>query len=434
MGFILCFISLSCSTAIDVESNEFNSRRVGELDYKLGTDLLGAGEEAGETSVIGDSLTAGDGAGVMAGSMVSPMAGFEAGMIMTPHAGLMAGTGGGVDCSLNQELCDGVDNDCDGRIDEDYARLGQQCSEGIGECEAVGSIICSSSRGSTACNAQPTPSRAELCDDLDNDCDGVIDEQVSGCCSNGDRQDCGSNVGACRQGVQVCSNGEWGSCDGLGPSSESCDGVDNDCDQQVDEGLLNVCGECGAVPSETCNGSDDDCDGRVDEGVANACGQCGSTPVESCDGIDNDCDGQVDEGQGGGSCSAGVGECSRSGIRVCVGGTLQCNASPGSPSSELCDGLDNDCDGRSDEGPQGGDLCQEFCDGSDNDLDGRVDEGFNTDTDVMNCGTCGRQCLRGNNRCAGGMCACGPALLRCRVNEICDGNRCCLDGICPELP
>ncbi|MBN2360327.1 MAG: pre-peptidase C-terminal domain-containing protein [Deltaproteobacteria bacterium] len=52
--------------------------------------------------------------------------------------------------------------------------------------------------------------------------------------------------------------------------------------------------------SEVCNGVDDDCDGDVDEGVRNACGGCGPTPVEICDLLDNDCDGFVDNG-----CTAG---------------------------------------------------------------------------------------------------------------------------------
>jgi hypothetical protein len=61
---------------------------------------------------------------------------------------------------------------------------------------------------------------------------------------------------------------------------EVCDGVDNDCDGQVDEGLLNVCGTCGAVPQEVCNnGRDDDCDGRTD--CADT--ECGGDCVVTCE-------------------------------------------------------------------------------------------------------------------------------------------------------
>lgn len=79
-------------------------------------------------------------------------------------------------------------------------------------------------------------------------------------------------------------------------AAEVCNSVDDNCSGQVDEGVLNACGFCGSVPAETCDGIDNDCDGSVDEGVLNACGHCGPVPVESCDGIDNNCDGQKDEG------------------------------------------------------------------------------------------------------------------------------------------
>ncbi len=116
---------------------------------------------------------------------------------------------------------------------------------------------------------------------------------------------------------------------------EVCDGVDNNCDGQIDEN--NVCCE----PSEEiCDGADNDCDGEIDEG-----GVC--CTAEVCDGVDNDCDGEVDEGG------------------VCC-----------EPSEEVCDGVDNDCDGVADE--DGVCDCRpspEICDGVDNDCDGEIDEG-----------------------------------------------------------
>ena len=74
--------------------------------------------------------------------------------------------------------------------------------------------------------------------------------------------------------------------------------------------------------------------------------------TEICDGKDNDCNGQVDEGFNvGQSCSVGVGECARTGQLICKadGSGTECNASPGSPTTEICDGKDNDCDGQTDE-------------------------------------------------------------------------------------
>jgi len=99
------------------------------------------------------------------------------------------------------ERCDGVDNDGDDEVDEDWPELGEACGEEAGECVA-GKYVCAEGGAGVLCEGAVGPSD-EVCDGKDNDCDGTPDD---------------------------------------GPE-EICDGVDNDCDGLVDEGVLSVKGE-----------------------------------------------------------------------------------------------------------------------------------------------------------------------------------------------
>jgi hypothetical protein len=127
--------------------------------------------------------------------------------------------------------------------------------------------------------AEVRPGGVEACNSRDDDCDGSVDEDFGGATS------CG--VGACRRTVSSCAGGVPGACVPGTPLPEVCNGLDDDCNGLVDDGLSAlVCGvgRCervvpacldgapqacvpGPVAAETCNGVDDDCDGTIDEGV-----------------------------------------------------------------------------------------------------------------------------------------------------------------------
>ncbi len=188
------------------------------------------------------------------------------------------------------EICDGFDNDCNGLIDD--ALWEQACDTGLlGVC-AQGEERCEA--GFLDCLPRAEP-QAEVCDGLDNDCDGAVDEEIEGL-----NEPCATGLpGICAQGIQICFDGRLDCGAGEQAVEERCNGLDDNCDGHVDEEVRNACGLCGPLGADICNGIDDDCDGEIDEdpdcpeGQSCLFGEC----HEPC---------QINECPGGFSCVEGL--------------------------------------------------------------------------------------------------------------------------------
>ena len=330
-------------------------------------------------------------------------------LTITDHEGFAASCVGTttVTPTPRAEVCDGVDNDCDGSTDEGFVAQPTTC--GVGACARTGQTTCVGGVLGNTCTAG-TPS-AEVCDGIDNDCDGLTD----GVDPNLVLPNCERQAGVCggaKKAAAQCVGGAWQQCPGSVyashafphySTSDACDGRDNDCDGAMDEDFANentTCGQgvCARAGVRQCNAGV-----VVDTCVA---GQANGNDTD-CNGLDNDCDGQADEGWVVTQTSCGSGACTRSGQAFCIGGRIfdTCTASNPGGSDTLCNGIDDDCDGAIDEDFQGGQICvvgtgacqrtgallcgemapvcsvtagvasPEVCDGVDNDCDGSIDEG-----------------------------------------------------------
>jgi uncharacterized protein (TIGR03382 family) len=308
------------------------------------------------------------------------------------------------------ETCDGADNNCSGAPDEGNPGGGGACGTGLmGVCSA-GTRACQS--GMLAC-VQNVMSRAETCNNQDDDCDGMTDENNPGggaACTTG-------QMGVCAPGTQTCTSGTLTCVRNVGPSTELCDGLDNNCMGGVDEGF-NVNAACTSSNVGVCAPGTFQCQG-------NGTAACVSTVLpgtltETCNNQDDDCDGMTDDnvvplrcftGDAGtftGTCpGAGCtprGQC-RAGTAACVSGTFGACTGQTLPVAEVCDGLDNDCNGSNDNGlitdadgdgvracltcgaptsptcdcndanPMVRPSATEVCDAIDNNCNGQVDEG-----------------------------------------------------------
>jgi hypothetical protein len=182
-----------------------------------------------------------------------------------------------------EDKCDGIDNDGDGLTDEGYflaengqsKAIGESC--GVGAC-AGGKVVCSNDGKSAVCDSAST-AKAETCNNVDDDCDGTVDEDLT----NVDASTCARSGLCASSGAQVkalCVEGAW-LCDYsavqgyVSGAERSCDGIDENCDGVADEafadtdndGIADCIDNCDAVANPDQKDSDND-------GVGDACDIC----------------------------------------------------------------------------------------------------------------------------------------------------------------
>ena len=289
------------------------------------------------------------------------------------------------------EVCDAVDNDCDGLIDDaDPSITGGSTWYGDSDGDGHGGqqfqqVACAAPAGFVAAaddcddlNAASYPGASEICDASDNDCDGDVDEGV-GSTWYQDADADGYGNGAVSQQSCDAPSGHVANaldCDDFNaatnPTSyEVCDAADNDCDGDIDESAINattwyVDGDsdgygttgsttvaCDQPTGHAGNSTDcDDADGAVNPGA-----------TEVCDDTDNDCDGTVDEddasdastwyqdsdGDAYGNASSSVASCNQPNGYVTDATDCDDNSTTGAlyypNASESCGDPDYNCDG-----------------------------------------------------------------------------------------
>ncbi len=289
------------------------------------------------------------------------------------------------------EICNGIDDNCNGDVDDDDQNVTGQATwyadadgDTYGDA-AVSQLACSQPVGYVADNtdcddaaATVNPAATEVCNSIDDDCDGTADDGLTFTDyyvdSDGDTYGSGSPVSLCyNPGAGWSTNAT--DCNDANPAvnpgaTEVCNGIDDDCDGSIDEGVLLTfyadmdSDTYGDISNTTlaCSAPSGYVSDNTDCNDGNAAIYPGATEV--CNGIDDDCDGTADDGltflmyytdadgDGYGSSSAtGVSSCSP--ISGSVTNNTDCNdgnaaINPGA--TEVCNGIDDDCDGTADDG------------------------------------------------------------------------------------
>jgi len=279
-----------------------------------------------------------------------------------------------------KEICDGVDNNCNGQTDEGTTStyFKDADGDGYGDPKAP-SQGCTQPAGyvanNTDCNDSNPNEHPNQTWYQDADGDGYSSGNMVVQCSRPSGYKLTSELTATSGD---CNDSSASTHPGV--SDNTCNGIDENCSGTADEGYtptnttcgVGLCGSTGQLVCQngttvdtcspgapategpagdaTCGDSlDNNCDGLTDTSDPNCVQACVPT-TEICDGVDNDCDGQIDEGIPSTPTTCGVGECASSGTQSCVNGQLVDSCSPGTPTAEICDGKDNNCNGTVDDG------------------------------------------------------------------------------------
>ncbi len=363
--------------------------------------------------------------------------------------------------AIKFEKCNNADDDCDILVDEDFPELTDACDNGLlGVCRRTGTYQCNGTQTGTTCNLGPPggTSGDETCDGEDDDCDGFVDEGVCvGCgtvelCNNIDDncrdgvdeglfQPCGTDVGECSPGTETCQAGVWVGCDADFGGPEECNALDDDCDGTVN-GFPESCTAL-APPAQNpnigpCHPGTHICLTDGSGGYGPCTGEVLPEP-EVCDTIDNDCNGVVDEGTGGADCSTTCGI----GVTECVDGTLECSSME-DIDDETCNNIDDNCNGEIDEDAPSMGSCDDggaICNGELRCLGGSyVCVGEGVEPETCNCEDDNCNDLVDDGKLCGDDATCvhpSQAGFDCQCAQACAGGefpcpigRVCIDDFC----